>query len=354
MSNSLLDQPVYSLAQADKRSLLLGELGALSRLHYHRCNAYRNLLDAQNYGLEPRSYTDLLPLAVRLFKHTRLSSVADSEVFKVMASSGTTSQVVSQVVLDRETAGLQSKALVQIMKQWIGSQRLPMLIIDHQGLNANKGGYSARGAGVQGLSFMGRDHCYALDERMNLRWEQLQSFVDKYSDQPVLVFGFTFMVWQHFISQLKASGKRLRLNSGYLFHSGGWKKLQEQAVNNTTFKKSIHEWVGNLAVHNFYGMVEQTGSIFVECEQGHLHSPVFADLMIRSQHDLRPVNIGEKGIIQVFSSLPKSYPGHSLLTEDLGRILGEDDCPCGRKGRYFEVLGRMPKVEVRGCSDTFQ
>jgi len=41
------------------------------------------------------------------------------------------------------------------------------------------------------------------------------------------------------------------------------------------------------------------------------------------------------------------------LTEDLGRLLGEDDCPCGRKGRYFEVLGRLPKTEARGCSDAF-
>ena len=62
---------------------------------------------------------------------------------------------------------------------------------------------------------------------------------------------------------------------------------------------------------------------------------------------------GETGIIEVVSVLPKSYPGHVLLTEDEGVILGEDDCPCGRKGKYFEVRGRMAKAEVRGCSDTF-
>jgi hypothetical protein len=41
------------------------------------------------------------------------------------------------------------------------------------------------------------------------------------------------------------------------------------------------------------------------------------------------------------------------LTEDLGVILGEDDCPCGRMGRYFRVQGRIPAAEVRGCSDTY-
>ena len=43
-----------------------------------------------------------------------------------------------------------------------------------------------------------------------------------------------------------------------------------------------------------------------------------------------------------------------LLTEDEGRILGEDDCPCGRKGKYFEILGRVKRAEVRGCSDTYE
>ena len=57
-------------------------------------------------------------------------------------------------------------------------------------------------------------------------------------------------------------------------------------------------------------------------------------------------------MIEVLSLLPRSYPGHALLTEDRGRLLGEDDCPCGRKGRYFEVFGRLPKAELRGCSDS--
>lgn len=62
----------------------------------------------------------------------------------------------------------------------------------------------------------------------------------------------------------------------------------------------------------------------------------------------------EKGLIQVVSMLPRSYPGHSLLTEDEGVLLGEDDCPCGRKGKYFKILGRIQNAEIRGCSDTYQ
>ena len=100
-------------------------------------------------------------------------------------------------------------------------------------------------------------------------------------------------------------------------------------------------------------MVEQTGCIYMQCECGHLHASVFSDVIIRRPADFSVAEIGEKGIVQVVSILPESYPGHSLLTEDEGILRGEDDCPCGRKGKYFEIPGRLKNAEIRGCSDTY-
>jgi len=100
-------------------------------------------------------------------------------------------------------------------------------------------------------------------------------------------------------------------------------------------------------------MVEQVGSIFVECKEGHLHAPIFADIIVRDPISLKPLEFGKEGVIEVMSILPRSYPGHVLLTEDVGTIIGEDDCPCGKKGKYFKVKGRLPKAEIRGCSDTY-
>ena len=59
----------------------------------------------------------------------------------------------------------------------------------------------------------------------------------------------------------------------------------------------------------------------------------------------------KKGLIQLFSLLPTSYPGHNILTEDIGEIIGEDNCKCGLKGKYFLVHGRAKEAEIRGCSD---
>ena len=83
-------------------------------------------------------------------------------------------------------------------------------------------------------------------------------------------------------------------------------------------------------IHNYYGMIEQTGSIFLECEEGFFHPSIFSEVIIRNKN-LDSCEVGEQGIIQVLSLLPISYPGHNLLTEDIGTIHGLDGCTCVRK-----------------------
>ena len=79
----------------------------------------------------------------------------------------------------------------------------------------------------------------------------------------------------------------------------------------------------------------------------------FSDVIIRSHQTHSSEEIGITGLIQLLSVIPKSYPGHSILTEDLGTIYGIDDCKCERKGKYFKVHGRIKSAEIRGCSDTY-
>ena len=152
---------------------------------------------------------------------------------------------------------------------------------------------------------------------------------------------------------VKKSGKNYDFSEAFLMTGGGWKKLEAEAVSGEVFKKELHDICGVNHFLDHYGMVEQTGCIYAECECGHLHASIYSDVITRRFEDFSPCEIGEKGIIQVVSVLPHSYPGHSLLTEDEGIILGEDDCPCGRKGKYIKILGRMKSAELRGCSDTY-
>ncbi|MFP8965843.1 acyl-protein synthetase [Pokkaliibacter sp. CJK22405] len=346
-----LDIPVYDWPHAQKQTWLVNRLNQLTLHHRAYCEPYQRLLSVLNTPELSHQREDFYPLAVRLFKEKALKSIADEEQFRVLTSSGTTSQQVSRIILDKTTAGYQSKALVRIMQEWLGRERRPMLIIDHPGVIQDRTQFSARGAGIQGMLIFGRQPVYALNEDLTPNWEVIDAFFARWQQAPVLMFGFTFMVWQ-LIEKLHKAGKALPDNGGVLIHSGGWKKLQDQAVDNPTFKTAARQHLGVGNIHNFYGMVEQVGSVFVECEHGHLHTPVFADVIIRDALTGQALPAGATGVIEVLSALPESYPGHVLLTEDRGRWLGEDDCPCGRQGRYFEVAGRVPRAEVRGCSDT--
>ena len=187
---------------------------------------------------------------------------------------------------------------------------------------------------------------------MCLNLPAIRAFVEKHGVGQILIFGFTFMVWQYLCQELRRRGETLPLNNAILIHSGGWKKLQEQQVSNENFKEALRQICGISHVHNFYGMVEQVGSIYMECESGCFHAPNVAQILIRDYHDWSVAPVGQTGLLQTLSALPRSYPGHSLLTEDLATVCGVDDCPCGRMGVRFNVLGRMLQAELRGCSDT--
>lgn len=350
----LINVSPFSLDHRGKTELYVNALSDMTEYHYERCPQYRKILDVLGFKLNNIRTVDDIPfLPVRLFKDYELLSVDKSQIIKTMTSSGTTGQSVSRIYLDKITSINQTKVLTKIVSSFTGAKRLPMIVIDTSTVVKDRNLFSARGAGIVGFSMLGYDIIYALDEKMKIDVDRIQAFLEKHKDEQVLLFGFTFMIWQHFYLALKRAGIRLALDKGVMIHGGGWKTLIEQAVDNDIFKKSIHDVSGVEKIYNYYGMVEQTGSIFMECEAGHLHASIFSDILIRDHKDFSNLGVGSQGLIQLVSLLPLSYPGHSILTEDLGELLGEDDCPCGRKGKYFKVYGRIKNAEIRGCSDTY-
>ncbi|WP_434311846.1 acyl-protein synthetase [Hominifimenecus sp. rT4P-3] len=354
-AEDLFEIEPYSLERSQKETALTRILKQLSEEHRGKCERYGNFIKNMDIDISSvSSYYEIPMLPVRLFKEFDLCSVEKDKVFKTMTSSGTSGQRVSKIFLDRETSANQTKTLVKITSDFLGKKRLPMLILDTKSVVKNRNLFSARGAGILGFSMLGYDVTYALDENMNLDYPVIDAFLEKHQEEPIFLFGFTYIIWQHVYKELSNCKRFLDFSRGILLHGGGFKKLEAEAVDNETYKKKLNEVCGLKHIYNYYGMVEQTGSIYMECECGHLHASNFSDVIIRNPKDFSVCQTGQKGLIQVVSVLAKSYPGHSLLTEDVGEILGEDDCPCGRKGKYFKVHGRIQKAEVRGCSDTYE
>jgi phenylacetate-coenzyme A ligase PaaK-like adenylate-forming protein len=344
----------FNLSQPEKEEFLLERLHNLTEFHLENCQEYSSLMNKfGRVSAKAESIEEVPFLPVRLFKHVDLLSIPQDKVIKTMTSSGTSGQAVSCIYLDKETSALQVKVLSRIVSDFIGTKRLPMLVIDSKSIVSNRKKFSARTAGVLGFSMFGRDVEFALDDDMSLNLDRIREFLGKYKDENILIFGFTFIVWKHFVEELEKLDVKVNISNGILIHGGGWKQIESQSVSNEEYKKRLFNISNIERVHNYYGMVEQTGSIFMECEYGFLHASSFSDIIIRDHANYDSKDIGKRGLIQLLSVIPKSYPGHSLLSEDIGEIYGIDDCKCGRKGKYFKVYGRIKNAETRGCSDTY-
>lgn len=340
----------YSLPQVERDALLLAGLNELTAHHHAACPEYRRIVDGAWGGLAAAANIAAVPyLPVSLFKTQSLKSIDQESVRVTLTSSGTTGQAVSRIFLDTENSSIQQRALVNSLMHVLGRQRLPMLVIDTEAVIKDPKLMSARGAGVLGIMRYGRNHCFALNADLNLDVDAIRTFLDQNGSQPFLMFGFTFMVWVHFYEHLRHLG--LDLSQGLLIHSGGWKKMVERSVDSRVFNAGLAEAFGLTRVHNFYGMVEQIGSIFLEGPSGLLYPPNFADVIIRDPVTWAPAAVGQPGVIQLLSLLPHSYPGHNVLTEDIGVIEAVDGNGDGWLGKGLRILGRIPRAELRGCSD---
>lgn len=344
----------YSMDKKEKNEQLTKELKELTEFHKRNCPEYSNLLHGLKYEPdEVKNASDIPFFPVRLFKQMDLLSIPRNQIFKTMTSSGTTGQAVSKIFVDKETAMIQQKVLLKILGDHIGHKRIPIMVIDTPSVMKDRKTFTARGAAIIGLQLAAREMTFVLNEDMSLNQESFDNFIKKYGGDRFLIFGFTFMVWQYLYEYSVKHDFHFDLSKGYLMTGGGWKKLQNSSVSQEEFQRRITTQFGIKRFLDHYAMVEQTGCIYLECEYHHLHASIYSDVFIRDPKTFRLCGIGEEGILQIVSVLPHSYPGHSLLTEDRGMIMGEDDCPCGRKGKYIKILGRIKEAEMRGCSDTY-
>jgi len=353
-----LDQYIDSFSSysqnQDWMSALTYELYQRHLHHYVLSSEYRRISDTWFSNIDSHNLSTFPFIPVSLFKKFDLLSIEDSEIFRVLRSSGTSGQEPSKIYLDKFNSRSQSRALSKLFSGNTGLYRPNILILDSPSVVDPSSTYTARRAGIVGFSSLCRKAFFALNPDYSINMSSIYQAVN--SSQTLLVYGFTFIIWQYVLSTcvLPTDIRKFLAKNAVLLHGGGWKKLTDVQLTTANFNSIIFEKLGITSVYNYYGMVEQTGSIFFECSAGFLHTNYFAHIIGRDLSTLRPsVHRGIPLLCQVLSSLPTSYPGHSILTDDIITLYHIDDCPCGKLGHAFLVNGRLPKSEPRGCSDTF-
>ena len=347
---TLYNSEPFSLPIEKKNSWYLRNQKKLSLYHYKYSKNYKLISDNIFKSIpKVKKISDLPFLHASLFKNFNLISRNNNQKISIFSSSGTTGSTQSKINLDPKTSFLQSKALSKIFSGIIDKNK-DIFFIENKYFLSSRESMSAKGAAIKGFGQLCKNKYFLLDKDNKINLSILRNYLKKNKNKEFIIFGFTSSIWFNLVTEMKKQKMKLKKNQGIMIHGGGWKKMYKLSVSNNKFKSEIKNLLGLKQIYNYYGMMEQTGSVFLECEKGYFHCSNFSDIIIRNSK-LKLSKINEIGLIQTLSLLPLSYPGHNILTEDMGIIHGIDNCKCGKKGKYFTVLGRVPSAELRGCSD---
>ena len=363
-TDDLLNLPPYGLPPEVKSAALLPAVREQIAHHREHCPPYARWL--RHLGFDPqtplRGLADVPWLPVGIFKRLYLSSVAESQVVRVLTSSGTSSQVPSRIPLDQTTRNRQMKALGAILAHRLGGQRRPFLIFDAppEKDTAADRQLSARVAGMRGYLLAATEQEYALrreGHHLRLDRDKVLALVRRWSAEgkPFCLLGYTYLLYECVVRPLREEGLRIELPpSTFVLHFGGWKKLRGQAVTKPLLTDHAAAVFGLAAgsIVDIYGFTEQLGVIYPDDPHGVKRAPTYADVLVRDPRSLEIVPDGAVGLLEFVCPLPHSYPGIAVLLDDVGRILARDPAGDGSQGTAFEVLGRAERAEARGCGDT--
>ena len=346
--DKIFEKNPFFLNREDKKDIFYNEINKLTKHHYLKSNSYKKILKGLNYKLKNCNLENLPFLTTNVFKDLKLVSVNEKKIFKTLSSSGTSGSKTSKIYLDKNNANRQRIVLTKIFEHHFGNSRLPMLIIS-KNPNIIRDKFDAKIAAILGFSIFGKNHTYILEENGDVNFGKLQEFLKKFSKKKFFMFGFTYEVFQTFFKKIK-NNQKINLKNAILIHGGGWKKLEKNKISNINFKKKFNNKYNLTKIFNYYGLIEQIGSIFFECPKCNLFvCSDFSEIFIRDKN-FNILNKG-KGLVQLLSLLPKSYPGHNILTEDIGEIITNKNSSCNHKGKCFKIYGRVENSIIRGCSD---
>lgn len=345
----LLSYEPYELNAVQKAPLFLGAMKSAFRWHAESNPFFAERVSGFDIDASKR-VEDFPFLPVDDFKGQLQTSVSDDQVVRIVESSGTSGNP-SQVALDDITIARQQRALSTIFANYIGSERKHFIVFDNKkSVTADGKRTSSRASGLRGMTLFAKSMQFVLDAQLQIDEKAFSRALKKIPDgAEICIWGFTWMLHaasarlpEHQDLLAVFHEKMKSAASIHVLHVGGWKKLENQKVSKEQFSADVAGafGIGEQSMMDVYGMTEHLGTVYLDDEHGHKSVSTYSDVIIRDPETLEPLGIGEVGRIQLLTPVPHSYPGVSILTTDLGRIEGIDDCSTGRPGKYFTFQGR--------------
>ena len=326
---------------------------------YKHCEEYRRILDEKNFRPENiREYTDLekIPFIPTLyFKHHELFSMSQRRLLIKATSSGTSGK--------KSKLGFNFSSLYRGLRMVLKLGRYHYLFSlkpAHYiifGYEPNKSNQTVISKTSYGFTFfapaLSRD--YALKytkDGYRLDLENLKQKFIKYSKtkSPVRTAGFPAYTY-FLLKQMKEEGLKVKLPKGSrITLGGGWKQFYAEKVSKEELYALVNEVLGieECNITEFFGAVEHP-ILYVDCSCHHFHVPAYSRVIIRDVDTLKPVPNGTVGLVNLLTPIADSVPLLSVMTDDLG-VLHDEECPCGAKTPWLEILGRVGIKDIITCA----
>lgn len=177
--------------------------------------------------------------------------------------------------------------------------------------------------------------------------------VEEYSKKkhPVRFMGFPSYTY-FAMKLLEEKGITVKLPPGSkIMLAGGWKQYYREQVDKAEFYETAKRVLGvdDGDIVEFYGAVEHPVA-YCDCKNHHFHIPAYSRVIIRDVTTLEPLPYGKIGLVELITPMIKATPVTAVMPDDLGVLYPGENCGCGIKSPYLEIIGRVGLKDVKTCA----
>jgi phenylacetate-coenzyme A ligase PaaK-like adenylate-forming protein len=347
----------------DMDALFLDAMRESMNWHYERCDFYKKLLDREGFHADDLKTAADLPripfIHANFFKTHQIRSIREDKIVSTMTSSGTMGQK-SQMFFD----------------EWSikSSRRMVDFVYDHFGwftpekeANYLVSNYEPEEGSTRGTTntskFLTK---YAPSRHINyvlrLTGEGTHEFdlfgcievLKKYEAEkiPVRLIGFPSFIYFILERMKKMEVKDLKLSKDSLvFCAGGWKGYADKQLSKPELYARLGEQMGipDIRCRDGFGSVEHSVP-YVECDNHHMHIPIWSRAFIRDVKTLEVLDHGKPGYLSFVTPYITSVPAISVMMGDLAIMHSAEECGCGIETPWFEIAGRAGISKNKSCA----
>ena len=310
-----------------------------------------------------KSEEDLEKLAfihANLFKEYEILSVPMEDIVEHATSSGTSGQK-SQMFFDKDSFDFGNSMIRNEFRYYgfLSDEPTNYLLFTYEPAQVSKDlGTAKTDIGLLeyapvnetffALRYNGEGHDFDVYGTINA--------LEEYEKQglPVRIFGFPSFLY-FTVKQMKDTGHRpLKLNTKSMtMLGGGWKGYADKQIKKEELYALVEEMLGipEQNCRDGYGSTEHSVPYF-ECPNHHFHIPVYSRMFIRDVETLKPLPYNTPGFANFVTPHLLSVPAVSVLMGDMAVLHAPEECGCGIKTPYMEIIGRAGTSKAKSCAIT--